>query len=397
MTEDNFTFDIVIIGAGPVGMALAAGLANKWKAAGRDPSLIALIDAKTLDQAQQDPRTLALADVSRMRLMNLGFPDNAVPIHNIHVSEQGKLGRVWMTARELGRSALGWTVSYGDLIASLHPAVQACGVTLMRGVTVQGVKHCEDACEIALSTGQTLYALLHVDAEGGIYGQASERDKTIDYGQSAFISTLEAEPASDLAKGTIAYERFTPDGPLALLPRAADGSRFALVWCAAPELVKDRLGWDDATVLARLEAAMGGRVKLKRIGKRLSFPLGLNMRQQTTGFRYAAVGNAAQILHPVAGQGLNLGLRDMDALVRTLSPDSIEHTSAVIAKLDDYARLRQGDRQTIVQLTDWMARGFATPHTLISAGRQLALMSLELLPGARTAFANTMLFGWMRT
>ena len=392
-------YDVVIVGAGPVGMSLATGLANKWKATGRDPSLIALVDAKPFEKACQDPRTLALADTSRVRLKDVGFPDNAVPIHQVHVSETGKLGRVLMTARELDREALGWTVTYGELIASMQPAVSACGATVLRGRQVVDVHHHEDDCDIFLDNQDRLKTLLHIDAEGGVFGQSVVRDKTVDYGQSALISTVTAQPSDACPDHplTVAYERFTPDGPLALLPRSVDGSRFALVWCASPALVQERMALPDAEALATLNQLMGGRVSLTGIGHRLSFPLGLNMKRDTSGLRYAAVGNAAQILHPVAGQGLNLGLRDMDTLVRLLSPDTLAHPAQTEAALAEYSKLRRADRTAIVQVTDWMARGFATRHPLLSAGRQFLMMSLEFLPGARSLFANTMLFGWMRT
>ena len=391
----SLPYDVVIVGAGPVGMSLAAGLCRRWQAAGRNPNRIALVDAKPLVQAVQDPRTLALADTSRMRLLSIGFPESAVPIHQVHVSETNKLGRVLMTAKELQREALGWTVSYGELIQAMDLGVQVSGANVLRGHKVVAVEHEDDLCRLELDNGQTMQALLHIDAEGGVYGQAGERDTTVDYQQTAFISQVYAQPTDQAL--TTAYERFTPEGPLALLPRSVDGSRYALVWCAAPSVVADRMTWSDDKVLRTLEALMGNRLSLTGMAHRLSFPLGLNLRRDTSSQRYAAVGNAAQILHPVAGQGLNLGLRDVDCLVRLIDPLCIEHSALLDAALADYSALRKADRTTVVQLTDWMARGFASHHPILSSGRQAMLMALELLPAARKMFANTMLFGWMRT
>ena len=396
-------FDIAIVGAGPAGLTLAAGLAQRW---GTNAKRILVVDGKPLAQAQRDPRTLALADSTRSRLLRFGFPDSAVPIHHIHVSERGKFGRVLMRPEDASRDALGWTVRYGDLIATLDAAVAAAGVTVLRGRKVLSIDHGSECVQLHLDTqgddaslgtpvSATLSAYLHIDAEGGVYGQAVQRDKVVDYGQQGLIATIHAKPHLQHGK-TVAYERFTPEGPLALLPTANDGSVFSLVWCGSAMLTEQRLALSDNELLRAIEVELGHRVTLLAVNSRKTFPLGMNMRAELTSLRYAAVGNAAQILHPVAGQGLNLGLRDVDALSNLIVPALFE-AGAPAAELQSalakYASARGFDRQLISSITHWMVRAFSTRQPHFTLGRQAALLSMELLPGARKLFAHTMLLG----
>jgi 2-octaprenyl-6-methoxyphenol hydroxylase len=361
-----------------------------------------LIDAKTIEAAAKDPRTLALADTSKTRLALLGFPQNAVPMQHIHVSEYGRFGRVVMSAQDLQRPALGWTVRYGDLVTCLHEAVLKTGITCWRGVALQSSVEQTDHIELTLSDGKSISSVLQVDAEGGLFGQAHARDTVRDYQQWALVATVSAQTyqsqseSNAVKRRAVAYERFTPDGPLAFLPTAVDGSRYAMVWCASPELTEQRKATDPAELLKQVSALMGGRLPLNGLQDLASFPLGLNMKTLLVQGRRVCVGNAAQILHPVAGQGLNLGLRDADALAQCLSPSQMASFDALSAALDAFEQSRKADRQVLVTLTDWMARGFANRNPVISAGRQLALLGLEFLPGAKRFFAETMLFGWVR-
>ncbi len=392
-------FDVVVVGAGPVGIALAAKLALRW---GGQAHRILLIDAKTVEAAAADPRTLALADTSKTRLALLGFPHNAVPMQHIHVSEQGRFGRMVMNAQDLQRPALGWTVRYGDLVTCLHESVLKTGITCWRGVALESSTEHPDHVSLSLSDGKTISTALQVDAEGGLFGQSDARDTVRDYGQWALVATVSAQPyqaQTDLnaaKRRAVAYERFTPDGPLAFLPTAADGSRYAMVWCASPELTEQRKATDPALLLNQVSSLMGGRLPLTGLQGLASFPLGLNMKTRLVQGRRACVGNAAQILHPVAGQGLNLGLRDADALAQCLAPADVSSFDALAKALDTFEQSRKADRQVLVTLTDWMARGFANRNPVIGAGRQLALLGLEFLPGAKRFFAETMLFGWVR-
>jgi 2-octaprenyl-6-methoxyphenol hydroxylase len=220
---------------------------------------------------------------------------------------------------------------------------------------------------------------LLAQAEGGLFGQQLERAVSRDYGQSAIISwvTVDAPVAHR------AYERFTDDGPLALLPQD-DG--YALVWCVPPTRAEQLLALDDGAFLARLGDAFGGRLgRFTHTTARLAYPLGLNAQAPGTA-RTVAIGNAAQTLHPVAGQGLNLGLRDAAVLARVLAQDSSP------AGLIQYAKLRQADRGTTVRVTDTMARIF-TGSAPLQGVLGLSLGVLDMINPARKSLAQLMMYG----
>lgn len=392
-------FDVVIVGGGPVGIVLGAALARRW---GDGAARIALIDAKPIEAVMSDPRTLALADTSRRQIQQVGFPVNAVPLKHIHVSELGRFGRVWMSAAELQRESLGWTVRYGELVSALHQGALTTGLTCWRGVSVVSATESSDVVRMTLSDGREITSRLRVDAEGGLFGGTQGRDTVRDYGQWALVATAHATPLAQQSaaqareRESVAYERFTPEGPLAFLPTAADGSRYAMVWCGAVDQTEQRKGTSAEVLLPQLNRLMGNRIPLTGLSDMASFPLGLNVRSQMVSGRTVSVGNAAQILHPVAGQGLNLGFRDAQALAARLDPMRIEDPVALQEALTAFEADRAPDRKLLVALTDTMARGFATANPVMQAGRQLALLGLEYLPGARRFFAETLMFGWVR-
>ena len=373
------TFDLAICGAGPVGMALAALLVQRGsRAAG-----IVLLDAKSLEQARRDPRTIALSHGSRQILEEAGaWPVAATPIHQIHVSRRGQFGRSLMDRSEHGVEALGYVARYGAVVSALADVCERLGVTSLRPalVTASG----EDGNGVSVQIDQagaasSLRASLLVQAEGGLFGQQPERAVSRDYGQSAIIAHVRT--SSPIAHR--AYERFTDEGPLALLPQD-DG--YALVWCVPPTRAEQLLALDDSAFLARLGAAFGSRLgRFSHTTARLAYPLGLNA-QAGGSARTVAIGNAAQTLHPVAGQGLNLGLRDAAVLARVLAQDSSP------AGLERYAQLRQADRGLTVRVTDTMARiftGSAPTQGLLG----LALGLLDVVSPARRSLAQLMMYG----
>lgn len=392
-------FDVAIVGGGPVGIVLAAALARRW---GEQAARIVLIDAKPIEAVHADPRTLALADTSRRQIQHLGFPGNAVPLRHIHVSESGRFGRVWMTASELQRESLGWTVKYGELVSALHAGALQTELTCWRGVSVVSSVEESGLIRISLSDGREVTTRLRVDAEGGLFGTTQARDTVRDYGQWALVATAHAVPLARQRatqareRDSVAYERFTPEGPLAFLPSAVDGSRYAMVWCGSVQQTQERQRTPTEQLLPQLDRLMGGRIPLTGLTDLASFPLGLNVRSQMVDGRNVSVGNAAQILHPVAGQGLNLGFRDAQALAARLSPALMQDGRGLSDALASFEKDRSPDRRLLVALTDTMARGFATTNPVMQAGRQLALLGLEYLPGARRFFAETLMFGWVR-
>ena len=234
-----------------------------------------------------------------------------------------------------------------------------------------------------MEDGREVAAALAVQAEGGVFGAQEARTRQRDYGQTAVIARVST--SAPIAHR--AYERFTDEGPLALLPQdGADGQQYALVWCVRPERAEALLAFDDAAFLSQLGEAFGTRLgRFVGATRRVSYPLGLNADAPGSA-RTVAIGNAAQTLHPVAGQGLNLGLRDAAVLSRMLareaSPDALAR----------YAAERKRDRGLVVGLTDTMARAFATrgpSQALLGLG----LGVLDTVKPARTLLAETMMFG----
>jgi 2-octaprenyl-6-methoxyphenol hydroxylase len=229
----------------------------------------------------------------------------------------------------------------------------------------------------------SISAAVAVQAEGGVFGQQQDRSLKRDYGQVAIVARVTA--TSPVAHR--AFERFTDQGPLALLPQdGADGHQYALVWCAGPERAAQLLALDDARFLEQLGEAFGARLgRFTRVSNRVSYPLGLNADARASA-RTVAIGNAAQTLHPVAGQGLNLGLRDAAVLARALAREA---GPAALARFVDE---RERDRRLTISLTDAMARLFTDAGPLQSLFG-LSLAVLDTVQPARMLLAELMMFG----
>lgn len=372
--------DIAICGAGPAGMALAALLAKRGVA----PQRIALIDARTLQQAGNDPRSLALSYGSRQILEDIGcWPVPATAIHQIHVSRRGQFGRSVIDREEHKVEALGYVSRYGALVAELGAACERAGIASLRPALVTGLD--EQTGHVAITIEEdggaqrTLTSAIVVQAEGGLFGEQQAKATQRDYGQTAIIAQVRCSaPAPHRA-----YERFTDQGPLALLPQ---DDEYSLVWCVRPDTAQVLLALDDAAFLKQLGEAFGTRLgSFTSATRRLAFPLGLNAGAQGTA-RTAAIGNAAQTLHPVAGQGLNLGLRDAAVLARLLAQDA---TPAMLAQ---YASQRAADRSLTVRLTDTMATVFAN-DTPAQALLGASLAAIDLFSPARSVLAELMMYG----
>jgi 2-octaprenyl-6-methoxyphenol hydroxylase len=372
--------DVAICGAGPVGMALACLLAAR----GMDPARIALVDAKSLAQAQADPRSLALSYGSRQLLDEIhAWPAPATEIHQIHVSRRGYFGRSMIERSEHGVPALGYVTRYGELAGVLAAACERAGVHMLRPARVTGSTEYADGVMLQLDDGATLDAKLAVQAEGGLFGEQDARATRRDYQQTAVIARVSASaPVAHRA-----FERFTGEGPLALLPQdGADGHQYALVWCVRPETAEGLMALDDAAFLGRLGEAFGTRLgSFTAAGARIAYPLGLNADPRATA-RTVAIGNAAQTLHPVAGQGLNLGLRDAAVLARLLA------RAATPEALARFGAERALDRRLVVGLTDTMARVFAQQGPA-QALLGLGLGVIDTVTPARSVLAEVMMFG----
>jgi 2-octaprenyl-6-methoxyphenol hydroxylase len=370
--------DIAIVGGGPVGLALAAMLVARGVA----PKTIAVLDAKPVDIAAKDPRSLALSFGSRQLLSQIqSWPKHATPITQIHVSRRGSFGRTLIDCDDYELPALGYVCRYGELVKALDASAPK-DLQFHRPVGVTEKQELDDRVELRLSDGSLLTSSLLVQAEGGLFGEQATRSIQRDYEQVAIIATVQA----DAMPSGRAFERFTDEGPLALLPQ--DDS-YAMVWCVKPASAESLLALDDQALLEALQKAFGQRVgRFTLVGARNAYALGLNAEPVSTA-RTMAIGNAAQTLHPVAGQGLNLGLRDASVLASMLSRD------ASPAMLSAFEHQRRKDRHTTVRITDLMARVFASApdRTPTQSLLGLSLGMLDLLPPAKRLLAEQMMFG----
>lgn len=374
--------DIAIVGAGPVGMALALALAES-------PLKVQLIDRQAAGAWQDDPRALALAHGSRQLLEALAaWPALTTPIHDIHVSQSGGFGQTTLAARDYALPALGYVTRYRDLAAALSTALtqrQPAGRCL-RPCSLQHVEIGREHATLHLRHGEetrTLAARLVVHAEGS---PAEAPGVCVhDYQQHAIV----AEVRPRTAHGQRAWERFTPDGPLALLPLGTD---YAVVHAVPAERAAALLQADDSVFLDTLREALAGRIDFVACGPRSAFPLSLRARRDPCQARQIWIGNAAQTLHPVTGQGFNLGLRDAWQLASTLL-DHRGNDSGDPAVLQSYRRCRRLDRSAGIGFTDSIVRLFSSTLPPLRLARGLGLLALDLNPALRHFVARRMIWG----
>ena len=372
-------YDIAICGAGPVGLALGALLVQRGVAAAR----IVVLDAKALSDVMADPRSIAMSYGSRQILERIGaWPIIARAIEQIHVSRRGHFGRTLIEHTDYAVPALGYVTRYGAVVTALHQAVSVTGIKIVRPARIERVTESPDAVTLTIDDGSVLRAALLIQAEGGVFAEQPARLRHHDYQQSAIVGHVTASAGQPHR----AYERFTAEGPLALLPQD-DG--YALVWCARTASAERLMALPDNLFLAELGQMFGQRIgNFNTIGARFAYPLGLNAQVAPTA-RTIAIGNAAQTLHPVAGQGLNLGLRDASVLARLLA------TGAQPAALVAFSAERRLDRGLAIGLTDTMARVFASaPDGALS--QSLLGFSLGLVDAVaplKRALATQMMFG----
>jgi 2-octaprenyl-6-methoxyphenol hydroxylase len=376
--------DIVIAGAGPVGAVCALAL----KQGGLNPLVL---EARTIDMPVNDKRTLALSYGSRLILERLGVWTHlgeATPITRIHISHKGGLGRAVLGADEEGIPALGYVLAYGELHHALATALGEAGVNIGYGTPVEDILPGAESATV--KTGgehpRELAARLAITADGGRGGNTGQPMFSRDYHQIAIV----ADVTTELPHQGLAYERFTPDGPVALLPK---GSGFSLVWVNPPGKAEHIMTLDDAGFLAVLQAHFGGRQgRFVSTGPRARFPLKLDYRGVRAGERIVRIGNASQTLHPVAGQGFNLGLRDAWELAQSCLDTSAESLGSQ-QQLKAFAASRRKDALPGIGFTDVLVKSFSNANPLLHHLRGVGLMALQALPPARHFVARRMLFG----
>jgi len=391
---------LAVIGAGPAGLALALLAAERLPG-----TEIHLFDTRPPDRdVRGDARTLALnlGSIRLLQRLSAWLPDSAQAIQAVHVSQAPPApiaGEVRISAAEQGLPQLGAVLPYGALVAPLQQRwlalaeAQPARLFTRFGTAVQAIRTQADGVE--LDCGIVDRFDLAVVAEGGVFAQQDRKRISRDYHQNAWVGTVRL--AAPGLQG-LAIERFTRNGPLALLPLRddADGARAALVWCL-PQSEDDIASLSDAQRLAVIQQqlpAVAGR--LTGISALKCFPLGLNAETRLLQGRALRIGNAAQTLHPVAGQGLNLGLRDAQALVDALrawqetAGETGAGLDAALARVDWQ---RAPDRWPMIAATDFLARSFAWRLPGLPALRGLALAGLELATPLKRALAQRMMFG----
>lgn len=381
----NENCDIAVIGGGPVGTALALAL--------RESGLsIVVLEARKATEQSTDPRALALSYGSRLLLDKLGVWKQ-IPqvsgIKTIRVSQKDTSGTTLLHATEMKVPELGYVLPYPALQNALHQALLQTGTTYLESATVGCLESATDGAVLTYQhegREHRLVARLAVVADGGKLLEANHPPKVSEYGQSAVIAHITCTHPQD----NTAFEHFTAQGPVALLPYR-DG--YEIVWTGSHEQAQEMLQWDDATFLARLLDHFGEAVGVfTSVGKRSSFPLRLKRAADTTLPHTALIGNAAQTLHPVAGQGFNMGVRDAWELARIIlrTPPTALGSAAMLA---DYRSARCVDRNAGIGFTDSLVRIFSNDRPLLSSGRSWALSLLNRVPPAKRFVAKRMMFG----
>ncbi|MFL6621405.1 MAG: 2-octaprenyl-6-methoxyphenyl hydroxylase [Sulfurifustis sp.] len=377
-------FDVLIVGGGPAGASLACALRDA-------PLTVGVVEAAPFSLStppSYDDRTLALAYGSRRIFEGIGAWEGivrrgATPIKRIHVSDRGRFGVARLDSADAGLDALGYVVTFRTLGVSLYEVMQSqSNVTVIAPAKVGAVTLVDAGARVQVQTEageRVLNARVVVAADGTAspvreaLGIVAER---IVYGQTAIICSVTTERVPD---GT-AYERFTESGPMALLP--VDAERSALVWTVSTEQVDSVLGLDDIAFRAELERRFGERLgRFVRVGRRQAFPLALLRAREDVRARFALIGNAAHTLHPVAGQGFNLGLRDVAALAEVLADSAAAgEDPGSLECLRRYAAWRADDNRVTSAFTHSLVRIFANDYAPLAWGRSLGLVAVDLLP-----------------
>lgn len=378
--ENHQQYDVLVVGGGMVGASLAVALAQL-------PIRIAVVEAfapGTDAQPSYDDRATAVAAVSQRIFTTLGvWPElaaDATAIAQIHVSERGRFGVTRIDRDDYGAAALGQVIENRCIGTALWRALLATErIDLLCPARLKGLDNADAegitvrVCDAA-GEAHRLRARLVVGADGGnsvLRGLLSVDVHRADYGQSAVIANVTPQRGHH----NVAYERFTASGPLACLPMS--NGRCNVVWTCDPVRAEELLAGGDADFLSALQEEFGYRLGLfRKTGSRHAYPLQLCRAERIVGERWALIGNAAQSLHPVAGQGFNLGLRDAATLAEACAASLATHGDVgVRAGLAAYQSAREADQQRVVKFTDTLIKVFTSRVPALQAARGLGLAS----------------------
>jgi len=391
VSSKTVDYDIVIAGGGMIGTSLALALAPLGLR-------VAVVEAIARTENQQpsfDDRSTALSRSTQRMFEAMGLWEPIVaastPITNIHVSDKGRFGFSHIDAEEQGVEALGYVVInrvLGEVLQSRLMATSS--IDLFCPARIESTELGPEQANATLKSDdgeQTLSCKLLVASDGansavremmGI--SATKRE----YGQRAVIGNLLPEKSID----NCAFERFTPQGPLAILPVA--DARAGFVWTVSESDADRVLNLDDDAFLAEIQEEFGYRLgKFSRVGKRAAYPLILSKALRLTATRSVLIGNSAHGLHPVSAQGFNLGMRDVAALCDCIAdapPDAVDPGDSQL--LDRYAQWRRSDQRKLVHFTDSLVRLFGSTRPGLRTLRNIGMIGFDLIPGVRSVFAK---------
>jgi 2-octaprenyl-6-methoxyphenol hydroxylase len=385
-------YDVAIVGGGMVGASFALALrATKLR--------VLLIESVPPDSAAQpsfDERTTALGNGSRQIFETLGvwngMSGEASPIRSIHVSDAGRFGVARLDAREQGVHAFGYVVPNRVIGRVLWEALrEAPNVTVAMPAQLKNATLRQDGVLLDIVSGgvsEKVRAAVAVaaDGAGSVLRASAGIDAAVeDYEQIAIV----VNAATERPNTGEAFERFTSSGPLAVLP--ATGGGYAVVWAVSPARAAELIALDEAGFAAELLSAFGWRAgRWARIGRRNSYPLTLTRAEETVSGRVVLIGNAAQALHPVAGQGFNLGLRDAATLAEMLAAAASNPDFALTAGdlLEKFATWRAEDRKGVTRFTDGLVKLFGSDMPGVGLVRNFGLLLFDLSPAAKRALSR---------
>ncbi|WP_438864266.1 2-octaprenyl-6-methoxyphenyl hydroxylase [Neptunicella sp.] len=381
--------DIIIVGGGTIGCSLALALAQQTSLT------IAIVEAKSYQANQPHPgfdaRSLALAKRSQQVLdsWGLSITEIGTAIKQIKVTDQGHIGQCWLDCEQQGLDALGYVVELQQLGQQLHSALAKEDSAQLRWYCpdqIEAINQQQQHIQVRLTSQQTLTAKLLVIADGAnspsakMIGVGYQQQ---DYQQVALIANVSISESH----ANQAFERFTASGPLALLP--LEGQRCSLVWTLSPDDHQSMLRLNESQFLTALQKQFGYALgHFTQVSERHYFPLALVTAESSVRHRAVIVGNASQQLHPIAGQGFNLGLRDVEVLANLLGNAAQDQDIGSYGLLRDYQQSRIPDQQRVIGLTDGLVRLFSNHYFPMVMGRNIGLTAMNLLPAIKSQLAT---------
>ena len=373
-------FDVVVIGGGLVGASCALSIAKI------NPSInIAVVEASQVTDEYHpsfDDRSIALAQQSVEYLQTLNLFDQNAPytsaIKKVSVSDRGHFGKTHIQSAEFAKPSLGYVVEVNPFGRALHQRLVQSSIRLFCPDSVIEIKKTLHSNALTLQSGEQLNAKLIIVADGA---QSPTRQllglnfNTQPYEQGAIIANIEVAEGHN----NHAFERFTQHGPMALLPMS--NNRYSLVWCMEKEQINSYMDLNEIEFLSALQSAFGYRAgQFVKVGMRASYPLVYGQAESLIAHRTVVIGNAAHAIHPIAGQGFNLGLRDVQVL-----------SDLIANSPNELGQLRCQDIKTVMTLTDALVRLFSNSSRVLALGRSIGLFSMDLFPALKAPLAKQLM------